>query len=212
MSERRDSTRKTLKRFVSKKLGIVSSLPADSEYQTTLLTFDDGPHPDITPRVLDLLDQYDTKAIFFIVGNRIAKAPQMLREVTDRGHQIGNHSYSHWLGSPPGYTEYLADLRKCQHKIEQLTGVACTMFRPPLGQISASSLLAARRLNLTYMLWSIDSGDWKIRDDNTATARGRTIAGALKPDDIALMHDDNPHTPKLLNALLEERTNRQSHQ
>lgn len=193
-----------LKTILAGRLGIVSGLPDKPDDRSVLLTFDDGPHPENTPRILDVLDQFEAKGIFFIVGNRIPLAPHLLREVVDRGHQLGNHSYSHWLKSPPGFRKYRADLEKCQSEIERLAGASADVFRPPLGQITPGSLLSARKLGLTYMLWSVDSGDWKLRDDDTAREQGKALAGELRACDIILMHDDNPHTPVLLETMLQE--------
>jgi len=189
-----------IKQAFAARLGIISLAP--SHDHSVVLTFDDGPDPEVTPKVLDLLDLYGFKAVFFVVGNRIPKAPNLLREIVERGHQLGNHSYSHWMASPPGYRAYAADLQRCQAVIEDRCGIAPDVFRPPLGEVAPASLLAARRLRLRYVLWSIDSGDWRLRDSSIAEEAGRTLAAAVKPRDVVLMHDDNPHTPTLLSNLL----------
>jgi len=178
--------------------GIMSTHAGNS----VLLTFDDGPEPNVTPRVLDVLDKFNASAIFFIVGNRIDKAPHLLREIVDRGHMLGNHTYSHWMKNPPAYKDYLKDLERCQSVIHQHANVTPCVFRPALGQITAGSVAASRRLNLSYMRWSVDSNDWRMRDDDKASQQGREVADTLTDSDIVLMHDDNPHTPCLLESML----------
>ncbi|OED38094.1 hypothetical protein AB833_20585 [Chromatiales bacterium (ex Bugula neritina AB1)] len=167
-----------------------------------LLTFDDGPDPIVTGKVLNLLDEYNAKAVFFVVGDRIGKAPYMLTEVLQRGHIIGNHSHCHWLDKPPGLTEYLADLKQCQSRIYDVCGYTPTLYRPPLGAITVAAILAARRLNFELCKWSLDTNDWRMRDDHSAHNRGLEAAGEIQPCDILLMHDNNRHTPVLLQAML----------
>ena len=98
-----------------------------------LLTFDDGPHPEATPAVLDLLREHEARAIFFVVGNRIQRAPQMLLRILDEGHWLGNHSHTHPNDRRMPYREYLAELRKCQQVIHDITGTSPRFHRPPLG-------------------------------------------------------------------------------
>lgn len=192
----------SVNKCISAMLGIRSTV--SSRDGGLLLTFDDGPHPNSTPAILDTLDQYGAKAIFFIVAGRISKAPSLLSEIVSRGHRLGNHSYTHWLENPPRYPEYVADLEKCQREIDNNCGVQPRVFRPPLGQLTIGSLLAARKLQLSYVRWSLDSRDWELRDDNTAAQRGVDVARKAKAGDIVLMHDDNAHTPVLLKTMLAE--------
>src|SRR6185437_13448677 len=82
-----------------------------------LLTFDDGPHPSITRQVLDRLREHGARAMFFVVGERVARAPSMLRVIVAEGHWLGNHTFSHPNDRKIGYREYLADLTRCQHAV-----------------------------------------------------------------------------------------------
>src|SRR5947207_11627153 len=100
---------------------------------SVLLTFDDGPHRESTPIVLELLKEHKARAVFFIVGARIQRAPHLLKRILEEGHALGNHSYSHPLERQHWFGAYLQDLRKCQNAIEQLTHQRPKFFRPPLG-------------------------------------------------------------------------------
>jgi peptidoglycan-N-acetylglucosamine deacetylase len=170
--------------------------------QAILLTFDDGPHPDITPAVLDRLKIYRARALFFIVGSRIEKAPDVLNRILAEGHLIGNHTYEHRLEKDPALCAYLLDVRRCQLQLKQLTGVAPIYFRAPMGRRSAGALLAPRLLGLRQVLWSADSDDWKLRTKEAAISCGQRLCETVQGGDIVLLHDDNPWTVTVLDRLL----------
>jgi peptidoglycan/xylan/chitin deacetylase (PgdA/CDA1 family) len=168
------------------------------------LTFDDGPDQEVTPAILDLLDRFDARAIFFIVGKRIERAPHLLREILRRGHAIGNHTDSH--DTSLGFFEQLRDLKACQRKIQWLTGQSPWLLRPPAGKLNAPVLCAAWRLGLRIVLWSVDSGDWKLRTIRAARTRGRELADSFAEQssysEIMLLHDDNRNTVGLLEEFM----------
>jgi peptidoglycan/xylan/chitin deacetylase (PgdA/CDA1 family) len=167
-----------------------------------LLTFDDGPHPEVTAGVLDRLKLFGARAAFFVVGNRIPRAPHLLRRALAEGHLIGNHSFAHHLDRPPWLVPYVKDLARCQRAIEAITGQRPRLFRPPLGRISVASLLAPRCLGLRAVYWSVDPRDWRLRDPGEARACGERLTAAVSPGDIILLHDDNPCVLSVLDALL----------
>jgi peptidoglycan/xylan/chitin deacetylase (PgdA/CDA1 family) len=171
-----------------------------------LLTFDDGPHAESTPIVLELLKEYKARAIFFVVGARIHRAPHLLERILDEGHALGNHSYSHPLERQHRFGAYLQDLQKCQKTIEQLTSHRPKYFRPPLGTLSLTSLIAPRLLGLTTVLWSASGNDWGLRNAQEAHAAAETLAKELtartSPNDIVLLHDDHPYIGEMLKVLL----------
>lgn len=193
--------RSAAKRVVFRALGVIHKLDRRAG-RSVLLTFDDGPHPDVTPGVLDRLRSHDALAVFFVVGNRIPLAPDMLARITAEGHLIGNHSYAHWLGRPPWPPGYVRDIQKCQEVIWALTGQRPRLFRPPLGGISPASWLAARASGLSLVHWSLDSGDWRLRRQEDAAARGEELSRLVSHKDIILLHDDNPCVLTVLDVLL----------
>ena len=172
-----------------------------------LLTFDDGPHPESTPAVLSLLRRYNARAIFFVVGQRIPRAPHLLERILEEGHALGNHSYSHPAASRPPLGPYLKDLARCQREVERLTGERPRFFRPPLGRLSFSSLVAPRLLGLKTVLWSVDAYDWDLKSGEEAREAAarlgeRVAAPGERPGDIVLMHDDHRYTGEILEAVL----------
>jgi peptidoglycan/xylan/chitin deacetylase (PgdA/CDA1 family) len=173
---------------------------------TILLTFDDGPHPESTPAVLRLLREYNARAIFFVVGARIERAPHLLKRILDEGHALGNHSYSHPLGRQPWLGPYLKDLLKCQRSVEELTGERPKFYRPPLGKFSLTGIVAPKVLGLTTMLWSVDANDWGLKSGAAARSAADRLAERLAANpsrnDIVLMHDDHPYIAPILERVL----------
>src|SRR5690606_14734549 len=98
------------------------------------ITFDDGPHPEITLKVLQLLKQYNAKATFFCIGQHIEKHPEILRAIADNGHDIGNHSFSHHLMIDFNSTEkWLQEIKQTDSSIQKITSKKTNLFRPPFG-------------------------------------------------------------------------------
>lgn len=196
---RRSLLRAAARKWVLAAFGVRERL---ADCDGLLLTFDDGPDPEVTPAVLDLLAKYNARAVFFVVGNRIPRAPHMLSRILAEGHVIGNHTYEHPLDHVPPLTEYYRDVRECQEVLESLTGQRPTLFRPPLGSVTLGSLLAPRLMGLRTLLWSIDVDDWKLRRDADAVHAGNRLAASAGPGDIVLLHDDNPCVVTLLDTAL----------
>ncbi|WP_207538023.1 polysaccharide deacetylase family protein [Sabulicella rubraurantiaca] len=153
------------------------------------LTFDDGPDPEVTPRVLDLLDRYGARATFFCIGRRAARNGPLLREALRRGHAVENHSHRH---SPAfaarGPLWLWREVTEAQAAIADATGVAPRFFRAPMGLRSPllDPVLAAAGLSLVS--WTRRGHDALWRDPRRALRR---LAGGLTPGDILLMHDGN---------------------
>jgi peptidoglycan-N-acetylglucosamine deacetylase len=165
-----------------------------------LLTFDDGPDPEVTPAVLGRLARYGARAVFFVVGDRISRAAGVLGRIRDEGHRIGNHTYSHCYDV--NFGKILHEVGLCQEAVEATAGVRPTLFRPPLGRISSGGLYAARRHRLKTLYWSVDEGDWALRSREAALACGERLSRAVGPGDIVLLHDVNPCVLTVLDVLL----------
>jgi len=119
------------------------------------LTFDDGPDPEWTPRVLDVLADAGVRGTFFVIGERAARAPGVVRRIAAEGHELGNHSWSHrapWLCGPRATDE---QVRRGHETIATLTGVAPRHFRPPWGMVNAAMFGAVRRVGERCVFWSI---------------------------------------------------------
>jgi peptidoglycan/xylan/chitin deacetylase (PgdA/CDA1 family) len=161
------------------------------------LTFDDGPHPTVTPAVLDRLASYHHAAAFFLVGSRVAAAPDLPAAIRAAGHVVGNHTFTH-RRLPWGDTAAARiELTRCQEVVPQ-----ATHFRPPFGRLTPGLWRAARRLGLTPAGWSLDAHDWRCRTLADTVACARRLLAAVRPGDVILLHDDRPTVLPLLDVLL----------
>jgi len=148
------------------------------------LTFDDGPHPIYTPRVLQVLAKYQAKATFFMVGEAAQRYPEIVRMVAEAGHAIGNHSWDH---------PYLPLVQSRFCRLRQLWACAKAtapygqrLFRPPFGAHNAQVLFDARLLRYKVILWNVSAQDWVSQKSEEIT---RKMITRLKPGNIFLLHD-----------------------
>ena len=144
------------------------------------LTFDDGPVPEITPWVLDKLDEYKVKATFFMVGENADRYPEIVQEIQSRGHAIGNHSYNHIKGWETSDNEYYSNIEKAGKYISS------PLFRPPHGQIKPRQ---ARYLLNKYkiVMWTILAGDYD--PSKTPEECFNNVRKNLEPGAIVVFHD-----------------------
>jgi peptidoglycan/xylan/chitin deacetylase (PgdA/CDA1 family) len=125
------------------------------------LTFDDGPNPIWTPRLLDVLSRRDVRATFFLVGSRAQAEPSLVRQIVAAGHLIGNHSWSHLNLALASSAHIEEQLTRTTETLEQITGLPVLYFRPPYGARRPATLRIARRLGLSPVLWNAMTSDWK---------------------------------------------------
>jgi peptidoglycan/xylan/chitin deacetylase (PgdA/CDA1 family) len=152
------------------------------------LTFDDGPDPEITPRVLELLDQHQAKASFFCVGETAAAHPDLVREIARRGHSIENHSHRHsGAFAFYGLFRLKREVQSAQAIIAGITGRAPRFFRAPMGLRSPLLDPVLAKLGLRYVAWTRRGLDAIHRDPERVLQR---LAGGLAAGDILLLHDN----------------------
>lgn len=166
------------------------------------LTFDDGPNPAITPKLLELLDRYNARATFFIIGKHARECPELVKETAARGHIIGNHTDAHpnlfWL-KPDRIT---VELRCCNFSIKAATGAPPRWFRPPFGFRNPWVVPAARELGQRVVMWTLIPGDWRATSSEwliprlapiAANAKRNLAAASAQPSaatgDILCLHD-----------------------
>ncbi len=137
--------------------GLSGRMPAG----TAALTFDDGPHPEGTPAVLDRLDALGWTATFFLLGTAARARPDLVREIARRGHQVAVHGDEHRYLIARDPVAAARDLARARDTVAGITGVAPTWWRPPYGVLSGPALVAARRLGLRPVLWSAWGRDWR---------------------------------------------------
>jgi len=174
--------------------------PNCSQVKCVALTFDDGPGT-YTPELLSLLDQYDAKATFFLIGGNVKKHPQIVRDEVARGHEIGNHTWSHKDLTKISVAAAKRDLQKTDDAIKEATGVEPTLVRPPFGSLPTS---LKKNLSVPIALWDVDTLDWKTRNTKSTIKAAEKIV----PGSIVLMHDIHKSTidamPKILKDLSAE--------
>lgn len=149
------------------------------------LTIDDGPHPTTTTRLLDILASHQAHATFFVLGQQVARYPELAEAIVNRGHDIANHSYSHANLSRKDAAGIDRELSQCQRAIANATGIIARMFRPPYGALSDLVIQRSWAHGLATVLWSVDPRDW-------ARPGARAIVSAAvsaKQGDIILLHD-----------------------
>ncbi len=196
------SVRRGLKRLLDNRLIYFSSR---HNTDGIVLTFDDGPDPELTPQVLQLLDEYGAKAVFFPIGRNVEAHPQLVHEIRDRGHMLGNHTYSHFDGRHGRrYTnaQYLQEIRRAQQVMFDVAGVQTRLFRPPRGEINLHNLPAMLASRHKIIYWSIEAGEWGRRKSHPGEQLAEYVVQHIQPRDVLLLHDNNPKTLTVLYRLL----------
>jgi peptidoglycan/xylan/chitin deacetylase (PgdA/CDA1 family) len=144
------------------------------------ITFDDGPNPAITPKLLDLLDRYHAKATFFLIGKFVRECPELVKETVARGHVVGNHTELHpnlfWLNP----VKVQVELRLCHDAIRHAMGTTAKWFRPPFGMRNPWVIPAATELGYKTVMWTLIPGDWRAESAEWLIARMQPIGDHAK--------------------------------
>lgn len=173
----------------------------DTSEQVVYLTFDDGPHPQITPFVLEQLAFYNAKATFFCIGNNVAKYPETYKRILLEGHRVGNHTYSHLNGWKTNDKQYLDDIVKARDYINS------DLFRPPYGRITGFQARLLTRINTSdhslfrIIMWDVLSGDFDSKI--TAEKCQSNVLKNVSPGSIVTFHDSEKAFPRLQKSLPE---------
>ena len=172
--------------------------------KTIALTFDDGPGP-YTEKLLDILDKYDAKATFFLIGSKVSARANTLRRMQSRGHQLGNHSWSHPELNKVSAEQLASEIDQTNNAIKQAVGTKPNIIRPPYGAFNRAVLEQFRQRGMSAVVWSVDTRDWA--DRNSEIVCSRAVAGA-RNGAVILMHDIHPTSvnavPCILNSLKQQ--------
>ncbi len=179
-------------------LEFITSGPTDNNQ--IALTFDDGPTPGVTDRILDELKLRKLHATFFMIGERIAAAPDLARRVLAEGHDIGNHTYTHPKLTALPESQVIAEIRKTQDIIAKEMNYSARWFRPPYGAFRADQSALVEQAGMRVVLWNIDPSDWSQpgEDKITGTIFEKAAAGA-----IVVCHDFSEQTANCMGVLLD---------
>lgn len=185
--------------YISKSPGLLRSLTRknltwqiDNRPGEIFLTFDDGPIPEITPLVLDILKEYNAKATFFCVGDNVNKHPDVYGKVLAAGHTTGNHTYHHLNGWKTPLNEYLADIGQCHRMVKS------PLFRPPYGRIRPSYIQSIKP-DYQIIMWSVLSGDFDL--DSSPEKVLNNATQNTSDGSIVVFHDSLKAADRLFYAL-----------
>jgi polysaccharide deacetylase family sporulation protein PdaB len=166
------------------------------------LTFDDGPHESKTEKILEILDKYNVKATYFIIGQNAEKHPEILNTILSKGHEIGNHTYDHKSIYKLSDVKLTDDVERCSDVIESITGSRPVLFRPPEGFMNDTIATSVGRYGYRVILWKVDTYDWKGK---SAAEISSGVMKTVKSGDIILMHDyiwKDSHTAEALDIII----------
>ena len=164
------------------------------------LTFDDGPHPEFTPQLLDTLAELDVRATFFVVGRAAAAYRDLVRRIAAEGHEVGHHSYTH---SPPAQTSSIRRLDEARRTIEllsEVTGKVPHLYRPPLGKVRAAELIGLWAMRQSVVLWNSDPRDYGCGGPDEIASF--FADNPLRGGEIVLLHEQHQHTARALPDLV----------
>ncbi|RJQ53215.1 MAG: polysaccharide deacetylase family protein [Actinobacteria bacterium] len=150
------------------------------------LTFDDGPSPVYTAQILDVLNEKGAKATFFVVGEHVRKYPDLARRIVAEGHDIGNHTMNHRDLIPAGRQVVIDEIECCGATIEQVTGVAPVLFRPPRGIYGNAIRQLVVDMGYRMILWTLSTIDWRGKRPSSILRR---VRARIRPGGIILFHD-----------------------
>lgn len=166
------------------------------------LTFDDGPDPQCTPRLLDMLRAHDVRATFFVIGSKAEQRPDLVRRMASEGHHVGNHTYSHQPIDQLSHGALLQEVRRTGALLQRLLGKPSSLFRPPHGKVTPSSLWQLWRAEQQVILWNANPRDYLAGDAKELVRWFR--ANPLDAGDIVLLHDNHPYAAEVLPEVIRE--------
>lgn len=192
--------------FVFTKVIIAIFIPTQNDnvvtynnYKSIALTFDDGPHLKYTNKLLDILDENNVKATFFVVGKMVKRYPFLLKEIYTRGHEIGSHSYNHPILTNLSRESVIRELELSRIEMKNACGIDVSLFRPPFGRYNNEVISIANARGFKTILWSINSGDYGCDDSKLIENR---VINNPSNGDIVLMHSGVDATIKALPEII----------
>ena len=171
----------------------------ERDQKMVALSFDAAWGNEDTQTLIDILGKYGVKVTFFVVGAWVDKYPESVRALSEAGHEVMNHSNDHAHFNSLSADEIAKNINACSDKIEAVTGVRPTLFRPPYGEYDDHVIAAVRAMGIEPIQWDVDSLDWK---DLSASEIYKRVTSRVKPGSIVLFHNAALHTPEALEDIV----------
>lgn len=172
----------------------------ETDKKQVALSFDAAWGNEQTDTLLDILDKYEVKCTFFLVGDWVDKYPDDVKKIAEKGHDIGNHSDTHPYMTKLSTSDMTGQIQSCNEKIKKITGTAPTLFRAPYGDYNNEVVRSVNGCNMYCVQWDVDSLDWK---DPTPEQITKNVTSKLKNGSIILMHNGATNTPEALPMVIE---------
>jgi peptidoglycan-N-acetylglucosamine deacetylase len=172
--------------------GVLGVQATVSARRSVALTFDDGPHPEGTPAMLEILGREGVKASFFLVGEQVALRPALAAEIVSAGHAVGLHCYRHRNLMRLGPRQVRDDFERAAETISSATGRQLCLYRPPYGILTTPAFILARRRGWDVVLWKVDGRDWAV--GATPASIADRLLRRLEPSDVILLHDSDRYS------------------
>ncbi len=166
------------------------------------MTFDDGPHPSLTPKLLDILKARNIKCTFFVIGKQAQEYPQIIRRIIAEGHEIGNHTWTHASLSSLSDAQIRKELQQSEDALVAAANVRPHLVRPPYGAINARvKQLMFSEFGYSTIMWSVDPQDWRRPGVSVVTSR---LVNGARPGSIMLAHDIHPPTIQAMPSMFDQ--------
>ena len=172
----------------------------ESDKKQIAISFDAAWGNDDTEQLINILAEYKVPATFFVVGAWVDKYPESVKQLSDAGHQVQNHSNTHPYMTGLSAEQITDEIEACNKKIENITGKCPTLFRPPYGDYDNKVVQTVESINMHAIQWDVDSLDWK--DNATPESICKRVTSKVKNGSIILFHNDAEHTPEALPTIL----------
>ena len=172
----------------------------ETDKKQVAISFDAAWGNDDTEQLISILKEYEVPATFFVVGSWVDKYPESVKQLSDAGHQVQNHSNTHPYMTQLSTEQMKNELESCNQKIEAITGACPTLFRPPYGDYDNAVIDAVADMKMYTIQWDVDSLDWK--DNATPQNICERVTKKVKNGSIVLFHNDADHTPAALPNIL----------
>ncbi|QIB26774.1 polysaccharide deacetylase family sporulation protein PdaB [Caloranaerobacter azorensis] len=183
---------------VKKELPIYS---VDTDEKKIAISFDAAWGDQYTKQILDILDKYNVKTTFFLVGFWVDRYPDMVKEIVKRGHEIGNHSTNHHHMTKLSQEQIIKELKETEDKIKKITGKKTILFRPPFGDYNDKLIRTCKNNGYYVIQWDVDSLDWKELGVEPVVDR---VLRNVKKGSIVLFHNNAKYVTKYLPIIIEK--------